>query len=301
MTIKYIPFESKSGFKSPGFLVEPDGAVAGKSLTLTENLDVQNITLSGIELLSGADSTISLGDGIKHSYLEKLGTLQYLNIDGDFTVSQASTPYISVINGEIRITNPQFLTSQVYENITQELSGSVNNTAGSKASFTVTRELGIYSATVVNRGQDFSENDYIIIPGTFLGGESPANDLRITIVSVLPSPLDLRGIRDILISGTAVAEASGSLNNITVGLTTPVKGKFTQVELTENLIVDSNISVGGNASITGNASVTGNLTVVSSGQFDSVRIDTTPSEIYHATRKDYVDTRISALSIALGA
>lgn len=294
MTIKYVPFESKSGFKSPGFLVQPDGTVVGKSLTLTENLDVQNITLSGVELLSGADSTISLGDGIRHSYLEKLGTLQYLNIDGDFTVSQASTPYISVINGEIRITNPQFLTSQIYENITQRLSGTVNFTGGSEASFIVTRSSGTYSVDIVSRGKNFSVNDYIIIPGTFFGGESPVHDLRINIVSVLPSPLDFSGINEISIVGSAVNAASGSVNNVSVGLTIPAKGKFTQVELTENLTVDNNVSVGGNITVTGNTIVTGN------GQFDSVRVETAPSEIYHATRKDYVDNRISAFSIAFG-
>jgi hypothetical protein len=288
MTVKYIPLESKSGFKSPGFLVSPDGSVSGKKLTLAEDLDVQNITLSGVELLSGADSTISLGDGIKHSYLEKLGTLQYLNIDGDFTVSQASTPYISVINGEIRITNPQYLTSQVYENITQLLSGTVNNTGGSEATFKVTRSLGTYSISIVNRGKNFAVADYIIIPGTFLGGETPANNLRINIVSVLPSPLDFSAINEVSIVGTAVNAASGSLNNITVGLTTPVKGKFTDVELTNNLTVDNNVSIDGD------------VTVIGTGQFDSVRVETTPTEAYHVTRKDYVDNRISAFSIALG-
>jgi hypothetical protein len=288
MTVKYIPLESKSGFKSPGFLVSPDGSVSGRKLILAEDLDVQNITLSGVELISGTDSTISLGDGIKHSYLEKLGTLQYLNIDGDFTVSQASTPYISVINGEIRITNPPYLTTQVYENITQLLTGTVNNTGGSGAIFNVTRSSGNYSVQIINRGKNFTVTDYIIIPGTFLGGESPTHDLRINIVSILPSPLDFAGINEIAIVGSAISAASGSLNNITIGLTTPVKGKFTQVELTDSLTVGTNVSIGGNTTVTG------------TGQFDSVRVETTPTEAYHVTRKDYVDNRISAFSIALG-
>ena len=294
MTVKYVPLESKSGFKSPGFLVNPDGSVSGKSLTLSENLDVQNITLSGVELLSGADSTISLGDGIKHSYLEKVGTLQYLNIDGDFTVSQSSTPYISVINGEIRITNPQYLTSQTYENITQNLAGSVNYTGGSGATFTVTRSLGTYTVAIVNRGKNFAVDDYIIIPGSFLGGETPTNNLRINILSVLPSPLDFSAINQISAVGVAVSAATGSLNNIAVGLSVPAKGKFTDVEITSNLTVDNNVSVDGDVS------VNGNVTVVGTGQFDSVRVETEPSEIYHVTRKDYVDKRISAFSIAFG-
>ena len=294
MTVKYIPLESKSGFKSPGFLVEPDGSISGKDLILTENLDVQNITLSGVELISGTDSTISLGDGIRHSYLEKLGTLQYLNIDGDFSVSQASTPYISVVNGEIRITNPQYLTSQVYDNITQTLSGTVNYTGGSGAVFEVTRTDGTYNVRVVNPGINFDATDYIIIPGTFLGGESPTNDLRINIVSVLSSPLDQSGINLIQAVGTAVDQSHGSMNNVDVGLTVPARGKFINVESTGDLSVADDVTVGGDTAIAGNITATG------TGQFDSVRVETEPTEAYHVTRKDYVDRKISAFSIAFG-
>lgn len=294
MTVKYIPFESKSGFKSPGFLVSPDGNVNGKGLVLTENLDVQNITLSGIELISGVDSTISLGDGIRHSYLEKLGTLQYLNVDGDFTVSQASTPYISVINGEVRITNPQYLTDQVYENINQSLSGTTNFTGGYGAVFTVTRSEGTYGVEIKHPGINFQAGEYIKIPGTFLGGESPANDLTINILSTLPSPLDNDGIQSVLAVGTAVGESHGSMNNIDIGLTVPARGKFLEVTSTGNL------SVSGNTTISGNTAVTGNVTVSGIGQFDSARSETQPTQDYHLTRKDYVDRKISAFSIAFG-
>lgn len=294
MTVKYIPFESKSGFKSPGFSVSPTGDVSGKGLVLTENLDVQNITLSGVELISGIDSTISLGDGIKHSYLEKLGTLQYLNIDGDFTVSQASTPYISVVNGEVRINNPQYLTEQTYENINQTLSGTINYTGGYGAVFTVTRTDGTYGVQIVNPGINFDVNDYIKIPGTFLGGESPTNDLTINILSVLPSPLDYSGIASVLAVGTAVGESHGSMNNIDIGLTVPARGKFLEVTSTGDL------SVTGDTTIGGNTDVTGNITVTGTGQFDSVRAENAPVEDYHLTRKDYVDRKISAFSIAFG-
>ncbi len=300
MTVRYIPLESKSGFKSPGFLVTPEGDVTGKGLVLTENLDVQNITLSGVELISGADSTISLGDGIRHSYLEKLGTLQYLNIDGDFTVSQSSTPYISVVNGEIKITNPQYLTTQIYENITQTLSGTVNYTGGSGATFKVTRTDGTYSVVVTNPGINFQEEDYIIIPGTFLGGETPTNNLRINIVSVLPSPIDQSGINLIQAVGTAVSESHGSMNNVDVGLTVPAMGKFTDVVSTGDLTVADDTTIGGDATITGNITASGNVTATGTGQFDSVRVETEPTEDYHVTRKDYVDRKISAFSIAFG-
>lgn len=266
MTVKYIPLESKSGFKSPEFLVTPDGRIQAKSITLVDALEVSNITVNGVELISGADSTISLSDGIRHSYLEKLGTLQYLNIDGDFTVSQASTPYISVINGEIRITNPVNLAAQIYENIAQTTFGVTDNTiAGQGASFTITRNNGTYSVIIVNPGTGFAIDDTITVPGILLGGESPANDLVITVASILLDPAELEGIETVFVVGTALTGSNGSMNNIDVGLTTPAKGKFTEVTVT-----------------------------------NFIKVDTLPTEVYHATRKDYVDQRISAFSIALG-
>ena len=265
MTVKYIPLESKSGFKSPGFLVNPDGRIEAVEITIAETLDVPNITVNGVELISGADSTISLSDGIRHSYLEKLGTLQYLNIDGDFTVSQASTPYISIINGEIRITNPTAITTQLYENISQTSLGVVTEGDGQGAIFTVLRSSGTYTVTVINAGTGFVIDDTIFVPGILLGGESPTNDLIITIGAVSLDPLDQDSIDSVLVAGTAVSESNGSMNNVDVGLTTPARGKFTEVTVT-----------------------------------GSIKVDTTPTEVYHATRKDYVDQRISAFSIAFG-
>ena len=217
MTVKYIPLESKSGFKSPGFLVTPDGRIEAERLTLIEALEVPNISVSGVELISGGDSTISLGDGIRHSYLEKLGTLQYLNIDGDFTVSQASTPYISIINGEIRITNPTLITTQRYENISQTALSVVTDGAGSGAIFTVLRSGGTYTVTIVNAGKLFTIDDTILIPGTLLGGETPANDLTITVSEVSLDPLAQNKIVGIMVAGTAVSESNGSMNNVDVG------------------------------------------------------------------------------------
>jgi hypothetical protein len=265
MTVKYIPLESKSGFKSPSFLVTPDGRIEAQSLTLLEALEVSNILVGGIEIISGSDSTISLSDGIRHSYLEKLGTLQYLNIDGDFTVSQASTPYISIINGEIRITNPTAITTQLYENITQNTIGVVTTGAGQGAIFAVLRTSGTYTVTVTNAGTGFVIDDTIIIPGILLGGENPTNNLTITINSVSLDPLDQDSIEFVAVAGTAVSESNGSMNNVDVGLTTPARGKFTEVTVT-----------------------------------GSIKVDTLPTEVYHATRKDYVDQRISAFSIAFG-
>jgi hypothetical protein len=105
MSVAYIPLESKSGFKSPGFLVDENG-----NLTITGALAIGSdfstsgiFRINGIELLDATDSTVALGSQIKRSSLTQLGSLEFLNIDGDLVVTQGSTPYIQIINGNTSI------------------------------------------------------------------------------------------------------------------------------------------------------------------------------------------------------
>jgi hypothetical protein len=105
MSVSYIPFESKSGFKSPGFLVNELGdlTVTG-SITVSGNISTTgDFEINGIPVIDATDSTISLSEVIRYSHLTRVGTLEILNIDGDFTVAQGSTPYINVINGNVFI------------------------------------------------------------------------------------------------------------------------------------------------------------------------------------------------------
>jgi hypothetical protein len=62
-----------------------------------------------------------------------------------------------------------------------------------------------------------------------------------------------------------VSKSKGNLDNISIGLNTPVEAVFTDIEA------------------------------------DDIKINNTPTELFHATRKDYVDTTAAALAIALGA
>jgi len=105
MTINYIPLESKSGFKSPGFRVSETG-----NLTVDGYVNFngpintsQNFTINGIVVIDDTDSVVSLGSGIKNSSLTRLGVLEGLQIDGDFTIAQGSSPYFNVVNGHIEI------------------------------------------------------------------------------------------------------------------------------------------------------------------------------------------------------
>jgi hypothetical protein len=86
------------------------------------------------------------------------------------------------------------------------------------------------------------------------------------------------GISSITASGTAATTSVGSINNMSIGLSTPAKAKFTEVT------VDTGIDVTGDITVTGN-----------------VLISNEPTLPSHSTRKDYVDNKISALAIVFGA
>lgn len=197
MTINYIPFESKSGFKSPGFLVDETGNVRVDG----EFSTTQEFKVNGIQIIDDTDSVVSLGESIRSSYLTKLGTLEFLNIDGDFTIAQGSSPYFSVVNGHVEI-------------------------------------------------QSF--------------------------------------------------QGVGRIDNIEIGLDTPASANFTSVNIgpgdsTGELTVQGNVVISG-ATIMGSGIVSGNW-----GVTGNVISNQQPTDVSHLTRKDYVDNRISALAIALGA
>ncbi len=198
MSINYIPFESKSGFRSPGFFVDELGNVQVKTLQVggsgedsilrADQIYVKNIQL--VEADFDDSSLVALGSQITASSLTRLGTLEYLNIDGDLRIAEGSSPYFSVVNGHVEI-------------------------------------------------------------------ESFA--------------------------------ATGRIDNIDIGLQNPAAGNFTSI----------NVGIGdrlGELTVQGNASVTNDFTVGG-----DIAITNPPSLGSHATRKDYVDARISAFAIAFGA
>ena len=111
MSINYIPFESKSGFRSPGFFVDELGNVQVRALQVGGNgqesiLRADQVYVKNIQLLEADfedSSLVALGSQITGSSLTRLGTLEYLNIDGDLRIAEGSSPYFSVVNGHVEI------------------------------------------------------------------------------------------------------------------------------------------------------------------------------------------------------
>ena len=287
MAVTYIPFESRTGFRSPGFNVSPTGELSAASL------DVPSLTINSIELLNASDSSVSLGDSITNSSLERVGTLQYLNVDGDVVISTGSSAIISIVNGEVRISSSENTGIETYENISVDAYGVVSSsTSGYGATFNIIRNAGIYTVTVISPGDGFSSGDTIAIPGTYFSGESPTNDLLLTVGTLLTTTPLGTGISSITSSGTAATTSVGSINNMSIGLSTPAKAKFTEVTV-DTLDVDvldvNSLTINTDIAVTGTAT------------FNDVVLNNAPTLSTHAVRKDYVDTATAALSIALGA
>jgi hypothetical protein len=90
---------------------------------------------------------------------------------------------------------------------------------------------------------------------------------------------------------TVSSVTKGSLDNIAIGQTSAAEAMFTDVDA-------DNLTLTTTAIIPTLASTDITSTDISA---DDIEITNQPTELNHATRKDYVDNRISALSIALGA
>lgn len=114
MSITFKPFESKSGFSSPGFFVDPAGNVNVKSITITAEggpseesiITVDNVIIRGTQLVQGGEdsSYIAFGDGITGSNLQRLGILENLNVNGDLQIINGSS-IINVLDSIVEISS----------------------------------------------------------------------------------------------------------------------------------------------------------------------------------------------------
>jgi hypothetical protein len=114
-------------------------------------------------------------------------------------------------------------------------------------------------------------------------------------------------ITDGLVSITS--DTLGSLDNIEIGGTTPAAGSFTDLTATTAVSLTSvatgsmdNVEIGlTTPAEAGFTEVTATDITVDELASDNVTVNLEPTNNNHATRKDYVDRKIAAFSIAFGA
>lgn len=105
---------------------------------------------------------------------------------------------------------------------------------------------------------------------------------------------------------TINSTTKGALDNVAIGQLTAAEANFTDINadnltLTTSLVTSSLDAT--TATVTTATVATGTVTtlITTDTSADNIEIADQPTQLNHATRKDYVDNRISALSIALGA
>lgn len=217
MAVTYNPFVSKYGFKSEGFEVSPNGTLTATNIVsqdiLANSIDAASIKLNGVPIFSNDDSTAN----------------KSLQIEGDLIVSEGSTPYLSVINGQIFINNRS------------DSIGTIDNV-----------EIG----SSVARPGTFTN----IKTGDFgIPKINSSTNLALSAANAIIFQIDGANKGRIDEFGASVPLVNTTVNNTTIGSTTPSSGAFTTLTLTTQTELGSS-----------------------------------------ATRKDYVDTQISAFAIAFG-
>lgn len=195
MSINYIPFESKSGFTSPGFLVNERGDIITEgSLAISGQLSTtEEFTINGIQIIDDTDSVPSLGQQIKNSALTRVGTLEFLDIEGDLVISQGSTPYFRIVNGHVEMV-------------------SING-AGSIENMDIgLNEPGDANFKSVNIGPGDSTGELTVqgnigVTGAIVGGGdlSIAGDISVTLQPTDPDHVTRKDYVDARVSAFAIA------------------------------------------------------------------------------------------------
>lgn len=199
MTINYIPLESKSGFRSRGFSVDPAGNLTVKSLTI-RNIDdpdaanesiifADSVVIKGVQILEGGDSTlIALGNEITASSLTRLGTLEFLNIDGDLRVSEGSTPYFNVVDGHIEMNSFSAVGSIDNFNIGETLPGT-----------------GAFTSIVVGPGAITAQGSLTVAGNSTLSNMSVAGNVAVSLAPTEVNHLTRKDYVDARVSAFAIA------------------------------------------------------------------------------------------------
>lgn len=231
--------------------------------------------------VTGAGTGYRVGDRIRISGTVLGGTTPANDVI--LTVTTLVGGGTSVTDPEAGIQNVSLVGTSVSGDATfANLTPDQTSGLGIDATFTVQRISGNYSVSVVNAGSGYQVGDTITIFGTRLEGTSPANDLVIT-VSTLLAPLN--GVETFTISGTSVSSdatytsLSGNVEapagtNATFNITRS-GGSYTSVTVNNsgsNYLLGERIKIAG--TLLGGASPTNDLTLIitsaSSGQVSTV-------------------------------
>jgi hypothetical protein len=172
MAVNYNRLKSRSGFESPGFVVDENGNLAsngtlsGASLTLTgaitsSSISTNTITIANQPLFTNGGTVLS--PTVIGSSLMSVGTLNALTVDGNIRLRLGGVNKISVIDGKVEIKST---TRGEVENVNigVEQPGTVKSTgvtivadSGSPGSLTAANANINFNSSVIAGSISFSE------------------------------------------------------------------------------------------------------------------------------------------------
>ena len=178
MIVTYIPLESKSGFKSPGFTVDPAG-----NLTATSINSLGSLLIGGLPFISGSN----LANTITGSNLQTLGRLTSLDVGNDpvnnnvltvtaLGITSSELTSVNLNNGLLSIdptNNPNKLTIGPVGStpVRLDVSGIIYATATTESTSTTTGSIVVSGGAGVAKDLNVG-GDTFIAGDTYIGGQN---------------------------------------------------------------------------------------------------------------------------------
>jgi hypothetical protein len=295
MSANFSPLRSLHGFKSPGFLVSPTGELTIDSeVTINNVINVDQVYIQGFSLLDVSDSTVSLDDNIRNSSLTGLGVLERLEVDGDVFIGIASTNFVTINDGIISITstNTGALENMEIGAVTPADANFRDVSVGQTGINVVT------SVAIDNAGGGYTSGTKTTTGQIGVAGTGLTVAITVTTGVVQTATVVNGG------TGYVVGDIVDIDDGTASGATLEIISAVNNAVLTVNGTVNVGVTITAPTSnITTINSTTGNIDTVNATvvDVDDVTINNLPVQTYHATRKDYVDSRVTAFAIAFGA
>lgn len=292
-------FDSRYGFKSPGFAVDSEGNLTAKSLSVVQ------------------DSTTGVYDFVVTDDQANFSIQNYIGNNPDITLSRGRT-----YTFQLNLTGFQFFIKQA-DGVSNQVDG-LTHSSGDIGVDAQGKSSGILSFTVPFDAEStlFYTNSDGSVVGNILVVDQEGLFSTINITSTESSTSTTTGALTVA-GGVGIEEdlfIGGSLNIAGVGISKLESG--TNLELTaanKILLKIDNATIGEinsdglettinnsilNDSVIDNSTVNNTIignTTPNSATFTLANITQLPTEPNNVTSKTYVDTNITALAIALGS
>jgi len=291
MAVVNSPFKSKSGFESTGFIVDDEGNISAKSISLVEIEEVD----------PGLPADFSITE-----------------VAGNFRVGNSETdnPTITVFRSksttfDIDLTTLSF--NIVTADKTTLYSSGVSHDSGDAGDAAQGKQSGRLLWTVPIAAPDilyYANNDGTVF-GTIEVSNSPSAFSEVSITGTTPSTSSNTG--SLIVAGGAGIQGDlyvgGSLNIDGIGITRLSSPTNLEIEAANNIIVKIDGVTLGVVGSTGSSvplvNTTINNTVIgaitpAAASFTTATVANAPTNDTNVSNKQYVDRTALALSIAFG-